>query len=268
MDLNHNSEKREKKRLKRRHDVLKVVPPIDSRKKFNRCSLQVRRIPLDNFRLPTDGRKWHQSARSRYSLLLKISTYANPDGTFQSKDGKTNFSPSAKTLQRHIAKKTLYRLTNDLRELGFLSWKREQEHYGRRTYTVHFQPNKHLSYSRKKQVSYSQEQVSPRHLITGVTMGTNPSLESLPSQENRPPTPPTKTVGGNRRPRRLSKAQIEALVGSGPESAGPPSICAVCNMTKSYHNRAAKYPEHVKAENPKWIEHEFVPESKREVQAQ
>ena len=163
--------------------------PLDpAAKQFNRCTLNVRDFSLEYFRLPRDGRKWRQAARSRSDLLLKLSTYANPDGTFKSEDGKKNFSPSAKKLQRHYAKKTLYRLTNDLRELGLLSWERERKHYGRRTYRIHIQIEnaaKHLpdqvSDSREKQVPHSQDQVSPRHLITGVTMGPNPSLESLPS---------------------------------------------------------------------------------------
>jgi hypothetical protein len=129
-------------------------------KKFNRCTLNVRDLPLERFRLQRDGQKWKQAARSRFDLLLKLSTYANPDGTFESEDGKKNFSPSAKTLLRHYAKRSLYRLTNDLCQLGLLSWEREKNHYGRRTYRIHFQ--------HEKQVPHSQNQV-PDSQKTGAT---------------------------------------------------------------------------------------------------
>jgi hypothetical protein len=129
--------------------------------KFNRCTLIVRGLPLERFRLERDGRKWKQAARSRYDLLLKLATYANPDGTFESEDHKKNFSPSTKKLQQHYAKRTLYRLANDLSLLGLLSWEREKNHYGRRTYRIHFQP--------EKQVPHSQDQV-PDSQKTGATM--------------------------------------------------------------------------------------------------
>jgi hypothetical protein len=130
-------------------------------KKFNRCTLNVRDLPLERFRLQSDGRKWKQAARSRSNLLLKLATYANPDGTFESEDRKKNFSPSTKKLQQHYAKRTLYRLSNDLSRLGLLSWEREKNHYGRRTYRIYFRP--------EKQVPHSQDQV-PHSQKTGATM--------------------------------------------------------------------------------------------------
>jgi hypothetical protein len=125
-------------------------------KKFNRCTLDVREIPLERFRLERDGRKWKQSARSRSDLLSRLATYANPDGTFESEDRKKNFSPSAAKLLRSYVESTLYRLTNDLCQLGLLSWEREKKHYGRRTYRIHFQPEKHLPYS-QEQLPHSQK---------------------------------------------------------------------------------------------------------------
>jgi hypothetical protein len=165
-----------------------------SRKKPIRCSLDVRQLPIERFRLPTDGRKWRQAARSRYSLLGTLAGYANPDGTFENEDRTKNWSPGAKKLLRHYAKNTFYRLSNDLRELGLLSWQREQKHYGRRTYQIHFTALKQVphsqeqvsdsqteqvSYSSKKQVPHSQEQVPLRDLITGSMMGPNPSLKTF-----------------------------------------------------------------------------------------
>jgi hypothetical protein len=136
--------------------------------KFNRCTLIVRGLPLERFRLQRDSRKWKQAARSRYDLLLKLATYANPDGTFESEDHKNNFSPSTKKLQQHYAKRTLYRLANDLSLLGLLSWEREKNHYGRRTYRIHFQPEKQVPHS-QDQVPHSQDQV-PHSQKTRATM--------------------------------------------------------------------------------------------------
>jgi hypothetical protein len=130
--------------------------PESQNKKFNRCTLNVRDLPLERFRLQRDGQKWKQAARSRFDLLLKLSTYANPDGTFVSEDGKKNFSPSARTLLRHYAKRSLYRLTNDLCRLGLLSWEREKNHYGRRTYRIDVRPEKQVPHS-QDQVPYSQK---------------------------------------------------------------------------------------------------------------
>jgi hypothetical protein len=156
-------------------------------KKYNGCSLQIRDLPLEAFRLPDDGRKWKQLARSRSSLLLKISTFANGDGTFQSQNGETNYSPSAKRLLRHYARDTLYRLSNDLRTLGLLSWHREN-HYGRRFYEIHlskkqvrYSPEEQVRYSSEEQVRYSENQVRQSDVITGPTSSPCPSLEPLPA---------------------------------------------------------------------------------------
>jgi hypothetical protein len=120
----------------------------------------VRDIPLERFRMERDGRKWKQAARSRSDLLLKLATYANPDGTFESEDRMKNFSPSAAKLLRHYTERTLYRLTNDLCQLGLLSWEREKKHYGRRTYLIRFQPGKHRPYSQETPVTMTDDNTS------------------------------------------------------------------------------------------------------------
>ncbi len=102
---------------------------------ITKCSQEIERLPLEAFRLPTDGRKWKQSARSRCGLLLRLSVKANPDGTFIGPHGQ-NFSPSFERLSKHVSRGSYTRLTNDLRELGLLSWIREK-HYDRRAYTIH-----------------------------------------------------------------------------------------------------------------------------------
>jgi hypothetical protein len=167
------------------------MPTDTAKKEVTKCSIEVRNLPLEAFRLPTDGRKWKQSARSRCALLGRLATYANPDGTF-TRNG-INYSPSLLTLLKHVSQKSYYRLADDLQRLGLLSWTREK-HHERREYTIHL-PEQVLDSSQNpsgtgvileveqpEQVSDSPEQVSPRHR-TGVTMGEHPSFPSLPSKE-------------------------------------------------------------------------------------
>jgi hypothetical protein len=179
-----------------------------AKKQSPKCTVTVRNLPLDRFRLPGDGRKWKQAARSRSELLVRLSTYANGDGTFV-KNGE-NFSPSWKTLTKHLAKKSLDRHCDALQRLGLLSWSREN-HYARRVYTIHLPETgvtfdeKQVSDSRitgvtldgedSEQVSHSPEQVShsPK---TGVTMARVPSLPSKePSTPTTPSQPKIKTAG-------------------------------------------------------------------------
>jgi hypothetical protein len=105
------------------------------KRNITKCSQEIERLPLEALRLPKDGRKWKQSARSRSGLLLRLSVKANPDGTFIGANGQ-NFSPSFERLSKHVSRGSYTRLTNDLRDLGLLSWIREK-HYDRRVYTIH-----------------------------------------------------------------------------------------------------------------------------------
>jgi hypothetical protein len=132
-----------------------------------KCGQWVRNLPLERFRLPSDGRKWKQAARSRSGLLLRLASYANGDGTFV-REGQ-NYSPSFETLRKHIAENSFFRLTNALQELGLLSWTREN-HYERRVYLIH--------------LPHSQNQIpdSPEHIPD--------STEHLPHS----PITPTATV--------------------------------------------------------------------------
>jgi len=97
------------------------------------CTVAVRRLSPEKFHHPRDGRKWMITAYLRRSLLLELSTYANKDGSFICK-GK-NFSPSMENLQRFTARATLYRLLDDLKDLGLLSWVRPN-HHERRVYEI------------------------------------------------------------------------------------------------------------------------------------
>jgi len=138
-------------------------------KKFIRCLLDVRKIPLEKFRLPRDGKKRLRAARSRYNFLCTLAQDANADGTFERKAGKINFSPRVKKLLRHMAERTVYRMTTDLRELGFLSWRREKKHYGSRIFQIHLSPRQRVSDSEKKHLpdtARKQEPDSEKHLPT------------------------------------------------------------------------------------------------------
>jgi hypothetical protein len=108
-------------------------------KKIKGCSLAVRDLPLERFRLPTDGRKWRVVARQRRALLLELSAFANGDGTFvrdvPGSDDPVNYSPSEQRLLKHWAHGSLYRRQNDLRLLHLLEWERPN-HYDRRVYTI------------------------------------------------------------------------------------------------------------------------------------
>src|ERR1700733_11148380 len=173
-----------------------------AKKQSPKCTVTVRNLPLDRFRLPGDGRKWKQAARSRSGLLVRISSYANGDGTFV-RDGK-NYSPSWETLTKHVSSKSLARWTDDLAKLGFLSWTRDQ-HYSRRVYTIHLPETlvtfdeEHLSDSEKHLSDSPSDsentcQIGNKHLSDSpkslVTMGGIPSLPSKePSKEREPSAP-------------------------------------------------------------------------------
>jgi hypothetical protein len=154
-----------------------------------KCSQQVRGIPLERYRLPDDGRKWRQAARSRSALLVRLSSYANGDGTFV-RDGR-NYSPSLRTLLNHVGHGSYYKLTDELHASGLLSWTREK-HYERRIYTIHLPESGPVFDQNQVQDSEiagptfdsrSPEQVQYSQ-ITGPTSGNHPSLPSkAPSKE-------------------------------------------------------------------------------------
>jgi len=186
-----------------------------------KCSQIVRNIPLERYRLPADGRKWMQVARSRSELLVRLSTYANGDGTFVGENG-INYSPSFETLEKHIARKSFYRLSDALRDTGLLSWTREK-HYERRIYTIHLDQ---VPLRPKSGVKLDAEQVSdsPEPSVTadgndsnqvshwpesGATRDNHPSL---PSKELHPSNLPAVVAMGGRQAgeKNLSEAKATA----------------------------------------------------------
>ena len=129
-----------------------------------RCSQEVKKMTLEQFRPACPGRKWKQAARSLWALLYHMAGCANPDGTFI-KNG-VDYSPRFKKLSRRFAKSTLTLDFGKLASLGFISWTREQ-HYKHRSYVLHmenicpeqFQDSMQNSAKiRKEQCQDSQEQ--------------------------------------------------------------------------------------------------------------
>src|SRR5271156_2959719 len=100
---------------------------------FNECYQAVRAMEREEFRLERDGRTWKYRADARASFLRDLSGKANADGTFTGiKNGKAvNYSPSWERLCEQRTRQTVWRLSDDLRDLGLLTWERERPHSGR-----------------------------------------------------------------------------------------------------------------------------------------
>ncbi len=128
--------------------------PKTGQAKTPSCLVRVRRLPLERFKLQSDGRNWRASARTRRALLLELATYANPDGTF-TRDQR-NYSPRAKTLEKTWCRSTAYSREDDLRELGLLSWTRP-DHYHPRVYQIHIDPPEHLPDSQEQAADFESK---------------------------------------------------------------------------------------------------------------
>jgi hypothetical protein len=81
--------------------------------RFKNCLFDVCKIPIEVFRMPTDGRKWKAAAGNRKTLMMQLAGYANADGT--------SIRPSTKTLadQTGFSRRKVCRLLDDLKVLGF-----------------------------------------------------------------------------------------------------------------------------------------------------
>jgi hypothetical protein len=173
------------------------MPADTAKKQVTKCSIEVRNFPLEAFRLAGDGRKWKQSARTRKAVLLHLSSYANPDGTFMGSHGR-NFSPSHETLLDDFSKGGIHHATTALRELGLLSWTRKN-HYERRVYTIHLpehSPDSSECYTAVMQLheeKHSQDSAEslstfdakgPEHSQhSSITLSTSDPIPSLPTKE-------------------------------------------------------------------------------------
>lgn len=151
-----------------------------------KCSQEVRKIPLERFCLPDDGRKWRQAARSRKAFLLHLSSYANGDGTFV--NDEQNYSPSLRTLLKDFSRGSYTRNTEALQKVGLLAWTRAK-HYERRVYVIHLpsaapEPTQE---SQENQVRDSTENRSEIDEKTGPRFDGQTQNQYPDSQENQYP---------------------------------------------------------------------------------
>jgi Helix-turn-helix domain len=88
--------------------------PKKATQQFKTCLFEVCKLPIENFRLPTDGRKWKAAASARKTLLVQLAGFADADGT--------SIRPSTQTLadQTGFSRSKVCRLLDDLKELGFM----------------------------------------------------------------------------------------------------------------------------------------------------
>lgn len=80
-----------------------------------RCLLDVVDLPPQSFAMAEDGRQKSHLSRQRKALVVILAKYANPDGT--------RCFPSAKTMATAmgLSARTVFRLLDDLRTLGFMN---------------------------------------------------------------------------------------------------------------------------------------------------
>jgi hypothetical protein len=143
-----------------------------------------------------------------------LSVRANPDGTFI--NGR-DYSPSLKTLLKHVNKAAYYRLTQDLQDLGLLSWTR-QNHYTQRSYVIHLPkqvpdtpetPGSRLDDETPNQVPVTINQVP----VTPITGSNGVNHPSCPSEEpTKTRTVRTLTPGEDSKPKASDKKDIKSLV--------------------------------------------------------
>lgn len=233
-----------------------------------RLSRDLRNVPLNRYRLPKDGRKWKTVARERMALAEWLATHGDADGS--------RIYPSEKSMSRHFGwsrRKTFYLLA-DLAELNLLvSDGRLTSEHGTRVRRINLSaflgPGVQDSSRREVQSAVAAGVQDSRAGVPGVqdsraagVQDSGPGVHSNVAHNRHqtgqtcPPNPPTESVGGNRPPRvrRLTRAQIEARVGSGPTIAESPE-CAICGHTENFHKKMLVNKLRF---NPKWIEHEYV----------
>ncbi|HZQ23399.1 MAG TPA: helix-turn-helix domain-containing protein [Terriglobales bacterium] len=85
------------------------------KEKSIRCLLDVVDLPPENFAMADDGRQRLHACRQRKALVVVLAKYANADG---SRSYPSTFT-MAKALG--VSRRTVFRLLNDLRDLGFLN---------------------------------------------------------------------------------------------------------------------------------------------------
>jgi hypothetical protein len=80
-----------------------------------KCVRDIRDVGPQFYRLPTDGKKWLHVCRQRQQLALWLATFADGDGS--------RITTGTKRMENalFLSRRTLFRLLDDLRALGFLT---------------------------------------------------------------------------------------------------------------------------------------------------
>jgi hypothetical protein len=97
---------------------------------------QVARLPLERFRLPTDGQRWRGQAMNRRHYLYVCAKKGNRDGTFlrhiNGNAQPSNCSPREEELLKEFTRASSFRYKRDLWKLDLLDWADDGTHkYGR-----------------------------------------------------------------------------------------------------------------------------------------
>jgi hypothetical protein len=95
--------------------------------RFLKLSRDLREVPVERYRLPTDGRKWKAIARERMALAEWLSTYGDADGT--------RIWPSVGSMVLHFgwSRGKMFYLLADLRKLKLLDGEPAGRRGGART---------------------------------------------------------------------------------------------------------------------------------------
>jgi hypothetical protein len=165
---------------------------------LNPCLLAVRRMNLDRFRVG-DSRKWKVLARNLSALLEFLASFANDDGTFM-RNG-INYSPGQERMMKKFSFSDTWveALLKFLRDLGYLSWTRENKH-DRCLYTINMEAVSDANYSGDSDPNYSEKKpvVTPtiqspdanysekKAVLTPTIDGEYLAYPSLPSSLNPP----------------------------------------------------------------------------------
>lgn len=129
----------------------------------NKPLIWARSLPLERYRLPSDGRKWRMVARNRQGVYNYLAGFPFGDGTFSR--GGINYSPQEAAMLKHFgfSRSWLEILLNGLKELGLLSWTRLNRH-SKREYTlqnpdVNYSPNTDVVCSSEKPIGTESIQI-------------------------------------------------------------------------------------------------------------
>jgi hypothetical protein len=88
--------------------------PVRNNKNPRRAALDLRDIPPEAYRLPSDGRQWLHLCSRRMHVADYLAQFANPDGS------RITVGASRIGRKLHISRRTVQRILSDLVELGMM----------------------------------------------------------------------------------------------------------------------------------------------------